>query len=395
MMNNNNNSGEPEAIYQINVLDIGPVILDTLRLSPSVFCPFEEELRSYSKGSTAVSDGALEAVKDEDFINALKTIANPDYRLEIIIGGGMVPLNGIRLYASKKTGLNSVVSVSPGFEDSHIIQLFNSPSDFAEWLTEVVAGKVEETAQNFMSPPLTLGSLLYVFQVIDAFRRVSYQNLLSFTTTPDPYILADEFQSTMITSMKSMDLRWLLPTFITLLPGFSDLNWDLQDEDLNYLGSHNLLIPAKEQGTGKGIFLFGEAGTVLGSEFFRSWISSAGYRVTVINSGGEQVLEQGYLAFTALANHFFKIEKSQNGAYLINHHPLTTEGFFNRINELLSQTLNQNRNSDSALPISAASVKAPTTEIPVTSQKTMFCTNCGAKLPEDSKFCTGCGKPIN
>ncbi len=24
----------------------------------------------------------------------------------------------------------------------------------------------------------------------------------------------------------------------------------------------------------------------------------------------------------------------------------------------------------------------------------MFCTNCGAKLPEGSKFCPKCGKPV-
>ncbi|MBT9130902.1 MAG: hypothetical protein DDT41_01198 [candidate division WS2 bacterium] len=394
-MSNNNYSGEPEAIYQINVSDIGPIFIDYLKLTPSVFCPFEEELRTYSKGSSIISDGALGVVKDDDFINALKIIAKPDYRLEIIIGGGMVPLNGIRVYASKKEGMDSVVSVSPGFENSHLLQFFKSPANFAQWFTEVVAGNVEDTVQNFMPPPLTLGGLLYVLQVIDAFRRVSYQNLLDFKTTNEPYILTDEFQSSMIASMKSLDLRWLLPSFIALMPGLNEINWELKDEELNYLGSHDFLIPAKEQGSNRDIFLFGEAGTVMGSEFFRSWISSAGYRVTVANSKGEQMLEQGYMSFTALANHFFRIEKGNDGVWYLNHQPLTTEGFLKRLNELLLQTLKYERISDGALPISVAPVKPPVSEIPTTSQISKFCTNCGAKLLSDSSFCTSCGKKIS
>ncbi len=394
-MSNNNYSEEPEAIYQINVSDIGPIFLDYLKLTPSAFCPFEEELRTYNKGSSIMSDGALGVVKDDDFINAIKIIANPDYRLEIIIGGGMVPLNGIRVYTSKKEGMNSVVSVSPGFENSHLLQFFNSPANFARWFTEVVAGKVEDTVQNFMPPPLTLGGLLYVLQAIDAFRRVSYQNLLEFKTTNEPYILTDEFQSSMITSMKSLDIRWLLPSFIALVPGLNEINWELKDEELNYLGSHDFLIPAKEQGSGKDIFLFGEAGTVMGSEYFRSWISSAGYRITVVSSKGEQVLEQGYMSFTALANHLFKIEKGNDGVWYLNHQPLTTEGFLKRFDELLSDTLKYERNSDGVLPISADSEKPPSIMTTATSQISKFCTNCGAKLLDNSKFCTSCGKQTN
>lgn len=394
-MSNNIHSGEPQAIFQLNTLDLGPIFIDKLKLNPSSFCPFAEELSTYSPGSNEGSEGVLEVIRDEECLVALQIIANPDYCLEMIIGGGLVPLNGLRVYASKKAGDGAVVSVSPGLENSPIIQLFNSPVDFVQWLIEVLATNTEETVQNYLTPPLTLGGLLYVFQVIDAFRRVSYQNLLNFKTTTEPYISADEFQTSMIASMKSLDIRWLLPSFIALVPGFNEINWDLKDEDLNYLGAHDFLIPAKEQGTGKDIFLFGEAGTNMGSEFFRSWVSSAGYRITVVNSKGEQVLEQGYMSFTALANHFFKIENADDGVCKVNHQPLTTEGFFKHFKELFLRTLSYERNPDGLLPIGTASVKPPTSEAPVTSPKTNFCIHCGTKLVENSRFCTGCGKPIN
>lgn len=388
---NKNILSEAESIYQINQKDLGPIIVDKLGIKLSEFSPLREELSKYQAGSANLSEEGSEIVQDLELIESLKIIASPDFKLDLLTGGGLVPLIGMRIMASKDVSERKLVVLMPGFNDSYLINLFSNVEELTGWLTDILASNIEEPGQNFIPPPINPLALLYVFQVIDAFRRVSYENMLNHVVTLDPYIEVEKFNNSLVNSMKSLDIRWLVPSLLVLIPEFGTLIKDYSEEDLEYLVAHNLLIPTKEKESGKDIFLFGEAGTILGSEFLRSWTQSAGFLLEVLSSRGVEVLGKGYLATTALANHFFDFKQDNKGLYEIFHRPLTKDGFYETFRGMIIRALNSERKADSPVVVSTTKQTVPE----VTATKAVnFCPECGKPVFPNAVFCTSCGKKL-
>jgi len=77
------------------------------------------------------------------------------------------------------------------------------------------------------------------------------------------------------------------------------------------------LVGAKRAGGTDTVLLFGEAGTHMGSEFLRSWVSSCGFSLDVVGPDGPRTLQRGYIASTALANHWFRFD-TKDGVLQVN-----------------------------------------------------------------------------
>ena len=85
----------------------------------------------------------------------------------------------------------------------------------------------------------------------------------------------------------------------------------------------------------------------MGSEFLRSWVSSCGYSLDVVGPDGPRTLQRGYVASTALANHWFRFDV-RDGVLQVNHQPLSLEQYAQKMGDLLLSGTVVDRQADAA-----------------------------------------------
>jgi hypothetical protein len=386
--------------FTVRPSDLGAILVDQLHLQATSFSPFAEVLADYTPGSGTVSDGARQLANDAAFTAVAGVLARPDLRLELLVGGGMAPLGSIRVYASKAAG-NMMVAIAPG-DDEWDIRLFDTPRSYAEWFARQTGTNTEEGEPNHLAPPCTLSTLVAAFHTIDAFRRTAYQDMLGYKRTVDPMITPEEFRSSAQAAIRSQDIRWLLPSLLVLNPTLVESIGTMGSDGLEQAVKRGFLIGAKRAGGTDMVLLFGEAGTHMGSEFLRSWVSSCGYSLDVVGPDGPRTLQRGYIASTALANHWFRFDTS-DGVLQVNHQPLSLEQCAQKMGDLLLSGTVVERQAGAA----GAFVKSKKTILSraVSKEKTIsadaapaktpkFCPGCGAPVKPGAKFCASCGRPL-
>ena len=375
--------------FQINRSDVGPIFVDRLQLQWNEWSPFSKDLAAYERGSKAASAGVDEVVSHPRFRTVAQIVTNPDLWMSHRTGGGSVNVSFFTACWSRSTDSDAVVTVEPSFEGSVLLQLFATPVDYLAWWMELMTSKVSETTANFIPPLISLEALTYLLHAIDSYRRASFQSMLDFTPTEDPRIPSGDFVATMLDSIKSQDVRWLLPAFLLLTPGLDQYQFAPRDEDLSPLADHDFLVAEGDE-TGQSSFLrFGEAGKSMGVEFYRTWFMGVGFEITVLEAQKPRALRRAFLAPTALANHLFVLESDVNGGCTVNHQAFAVEQLATKIGEILRQGLSS--------PTTAAPVAQPETaeaaggDHPAAASS---CAACGGALGPDAKFCPSCGARV-
>jgi hypothetical protein len=380
--------------------DLGAILVDQLHLQTTSFSPFAEVLADYAAGSGAVSDGAQQLATDAAFVTAAGVLARPDLRLELLVGGGMAPLGSIRVYASKAAG-NMLVAIAPG-DGEWDIRLFDTPRSCAEWFARQTGTNTEAGEPNHLAPPCTLSTIVAAFHTVDAFRRTAYQDMLAYKRTVDPMITPEEFRSSAEAAIHSQDIRWLLPSLLVLSPTLAESIGTMGSDGLEQAVKRGFLIGAKRAGGTDTVLLFGEAGTHMGSEFLRSWVSSCGYSLDVVGPDGQRTLQRGYIASTALANHWFRFD-TKDGTLQVNHQPLSLEQYAQKMGDLLLSGTVVERQAGAVGAF--VKPKQTTPSRPVSQERTVsadaaptktpkFCPGCGAPVKPGAKFCASCGRPL-
>ncbi len=386
-------------VYSIKKSDI-PALLANL----SLVCNEGSELyrlRSLPMSKTDIRSAYSDLLTNPDFVLALRIVANPDLYVRSRCSG----IHGIsetRLHF-KKSGKGVPVLTEETQTGEILLTTFKNQRDYLKLFTTSYTSAAQDPAANFAPPPLDLDEFLFILHTIDSYRRISYQNMLSHVFSDNPHILARDFAATMAESLKSSDLRWLLPAFLELTPGVGNYETSLDAQRLEKLISLRFLRPGK-LASGEDALIFEEAGQLMGLEFMQSWLLACGFEINISSPGGFINLERIFLAPTVLTNHFVQL-KDEAGRPVINHQAYSSEQVLYKLDELLTAALEKEISASSSEPARAkTSSKSPETKgqvqppLPKSPESSglrqKFCTNCGSKLAPDSIFCTNCGMKI-
>jgi hypothetical protein len=302
---------------QMNANTAGALFMDLLKLKHTAISPVASQLDRYAAGSTVLPQGLAELADDQDFCTTAEIIADPAFLLKNRTGSSLHGFGETRICLGKKSEALAVVSRA---EDGFILRLFHSPNEYALWWTEKYASRNTNPGANYVPQGQSLESMLLILQVIDSYRRVYYQNALAYETKERFFITAEAFARSMHLAVKSRDFRWLLPAFIMLNPGLSQAAVNITSKHLEVLTDLNFLKAGKNA-TGEDLFLFGEAGVVMGQEFLTSWYTSHSFEpVTTIKNKGIGTL---FIAPTALTNHVMETQITGQGTCSVVHQNLT------------------------------------------------------------------------
>jgi hypothetical protein len=145
-----------------------------------------------------------------------------------------------------------------------------------------------------------------------------------------------DFTQTMAAAISSADIRWLLPAFMVILPGFETYKIEIIPENAGVLYDYNFLENAK-LASGDDVLIFGEAGESMGIEFYRTWLMASGFEINVSESNGFTTTDRIFIAPTAVTNHFVRLETSGNGNTMVNHQAFTIEELNVKLDELFEK----------------------------------------------------------
>ncbi len=326
-------AGRKEPVtFELKMGELSAVITKQLGLTPNSGSLLqrapEPELRD-ADFAQLLSDG--------DFLRAARLLAEPDLYVVNRIGGGSMAPEEVRLYRKKSEG-EDVAAVAVAPDGTCTLQLYADYRDYLSWWADNFAGKNEETMANYIPPTVSLEQFLIILHAVDCYRRVTFTNMLNYVYANTVYITGAEFARTMAASLKSGDIRWLLPAFTAILPGFARFNINIVPEDVGVLLEHNFFINARRAEDGEDVMVFGEAGRNMGVEFYRSWLLSSGFEINVAGPDGFTAAENIFIAPTALANHFARLLPQEDGKVLVNHQAYTREQLELKLAEIFAKT---------------------------------------------------------
>lgn len=162
--------------------------------------------------------------------------------------------------------------------------------------------------------------------------------------------------------------------------------------------------------------VFGEAGQIMGVEFFRSWLTSCGVEINMAGENGFKAVERFFIAPTLLGNHFVRLESVDNGKAMVNHQLYTIEQLAFKLGELFGKAFGMDVSDVSSAIKSAQATPPPAQAAPIFSApkgaeksadvprqtkaappppSPRFCRNCGTKLSAGAAFCANCGAKLS
>jgi len=359
-------------IFQVNKNDFGVLFIDLLKLEWAKECPFSELIGNYKAGDGKATDDLKEIAENDTCKTALNIIAKPLHRTIYNTGGSVLGVSYLNVYSNKAIDKQGFVSITPSFEDSILIQYFDSSESYAQWFADTVSMSENDEVQSYLPVKFPLESLVFVLHAIDCFKRISFKSMLDYKPTDESMISSKEYGEMLKVSAESKDVRWLLPAFSMMTPNLERYKMNLGPDHMKILTDEKIFTAVKKQDSGEEFFLYTEAGQRLGVEFYSSWMMGIGFEsVTFGESGAENVKDNGFIAPTVLGNHFFQIEEDDKGNGVVDYSVMTYEKLINKVNELLQK----------AVSASSTNKKVDTSK----------CANCDSSLDNNAKFCAKCG----
>lgn len=381
-------NNDEQYVIVINRGDIGPMLIDLLKLTPNVLSPFTEVLSKYGRNTSSLSAAGEGLSRDEVFAFIARVLAAPDLLIKIRLGGSMMPFDEVRICTGKSID-EAVAAVSIGENDSYVVQVFKTYASFIKWWTDSFAGKNEETIANYIPPTISLESFLFILHAVDWFKRESYKNALNYAAGQEILVSPEDFSKGMERAIQSKDLRWLLPAFVMLTPGLDRFTINLQPDDAKILNEMQFFNNKRHPKTQEDMLVFGEAGRAMGAEFMTSWFLAAGFEFSTIAQGRIDVLEQIFVAPTALANHYVQLEPKANNTCMINHQVYTLNQLVSKLQSVFKKAFDGYVKQ----PLSAHMQPETKQHVPKQASRAI-CTSCNAQLSGEVKFCVECGTPV-
>lgn len=362
------------SVFTINKNDVG-FLLHRLQLQAIAASP----LHPFADSNTPVTP-TEELLQNNLFVAAMQVLAAPQRLLRVHAGGGTQPRGDLFIAVQPQNKSVQAVAVTPSQDDTWTVIAHAETKSCINWLLDIIA--VENETAEALPATFTPEFLLYLFGAVDQYKRCGYEALLQYRQEESPVFSLNAFADNMQKAMKSADLRWLLPSFVVLTPGFSELNLMADSTVYEQLIDADIMLPVESAG-GEPLFTFGETGKELGEEFSKHWIQSSGIEVSIVSGEGAVAQHRAFLATTILTNHLFEIVKTgtaNNISYASHsHHSLA-----DRLEEWMT--------NDVAEPATVKAEDAAVQQADVSVKK--FCPQCGEPVRENIKFCGKCGRPL-
>lgn len=209
--------------FQIGRNDLGPLVVDAVGLECDAWSPLAPLLESYRRGAGTPSAEAARIAADPTAAKALRILARPPFRMVNHTGGGSLPASYFTACGSLAVDGQAVAVLNPSYEGACLIQIFDRPHAFLAWWLILNAAQADAPMANYLPPPIRFESLVYLLHAVDAFRRGAYRSLLEYRPTDRASISPKEFAESMRESLRTRDLRWLMPAYLSLTPNLTTI----------------------------------------------------------------------------------------------------------------------------------------------------------------------------
>jgi hypothetical protein len=288
-------------LFQVQAADLGK-LLEQCGLCLSPLSPLEIPL-----ARPAADAGLLAAMAQDDWVRrSLQVLAQPRMRLRIHSGGGMSEPGWVGLCADPNIHTRGAVVLTPSFENSFLVQWFDERDAALDWILEGISTPAESPGEG-ISGTLRMGAFLQILHTLDLFKRASSESLLN-SDTGMPAIPLSTYTETLARDWESLDLRWLLPAFLRLVPESVPRPGDLELADIEELVRQDLLTAGKGE-RGQPMLGFAAKGLTLGVEFLRTWWIANGIELAWHDGVRHRVHWRAFVASTGLSNHTFTLRE--------------------------------------------------------------------------------------
>jgi hypothetical protein len=385
-MNEPQDRHEDIFVFQVARQDLAPLLEDLLRLEVEERSPLASAMRLMDQDGRAGLSAPLRGLADEPLVRqAVAILAAPRLVIDQRAAGSALPFTFLTACHAPQVDPEAFALIAPTEDGAVLVQLFDSPWLFLAWWLDLHASAVEEPTANYIPPPVSYESLVYLFHTIDLFRRKASESQLSYTPS-DLSLPPDGFTITLKRAVQSRDLRWLLPAFLALMPRPEEIDFDDGPEPFEALARLGFLIRSED-----GLLGFGEAGRAMGFEFDRTWFQATGFETAVQADGRWKTVTRAFLAPTALANHLVLEEPATagEGARTLNHQAMTLGILETRLAGLLNEAVLLAGGAPSSLLPHETPDVATIDEQRV--EGSVYCRRCGRELRAGESFCPSCG----
>jgi hypothetical protein len=254
------------------------------------------------------------------------------------IGGSIVSFEEMHLCWKRVAG-SRVISVLKTDPETYSLKTWPDPGAFVDGWCSSFACRSDTVVANYMPPLLSLEALMTLLHCIDAYRRATFRGMLNFTPYEVPTLSPAEFSESAGMALKSRDLRWLLPSFAVLVPGLAEYHLGNLPDPSQEAWTRNFLKTVINRETGEERIGFGEAGSSMGMEFYRTWLMSAGFELKAIRPEGIVTAARFFLAPTALTNHLIRLEVQADGSCAANHQPCNYDQLVSAMKQMFAAVM--------------------------------------------------------
>lgn len=374
--------------FRLDGGDLSHIAQNLYKLSLNKLSPFH----GMPAGAGKPAEEALELSKDEDFRSLVQILARPVLRLSLRRGGSTLPIEASALFAGQGPKGAAAVLLQ---EDGGLLSAtyFKSLKQYGEFFAAQNAFPVSVKPANAIKQTLGLEDLFFLFNLADCYRRAYLHGMLQDSAEPVDAIYEDEFMAVLEKEMKSADIRWLLPSFLTLTPGLEKVTLEFSEKQVDMAEAMRLISRGANPGDDRPIYYLDANGKYLGLEFSIFWRYSVGFETIVLSAGGEpESRSRYYFAPTDEANHLFAII-SVGGQTVVSHQALTPEETAEQMRQILESHYKGAAKNKKILDFPAPPPKAaaPAQSSPPANK---FCQECGAELAPTTAFCENCGTKV-
>ncbi len=277
----------------------------------------------------------INSIEDESKKLSISIVKEADVLIETRIGGGVLGLEEVKFYHKK--GNPHWLAFEREQEEIIVMQLFDSSQAFVDWWIDKFAGENVDSIPNRIPPKIKLQEFMLILHAVDMYRRASYQNMLAHNFAERLKFDYKEFADELVNALKSNDVRWLLPAFLKLMPDIKRFDMEIKPEDANILFEQMFLLNMHSEIDNKDFLTFGEAGTSMGIEFFRTWYMGAGFEFKERKEADWESKSCWFFAPTSITNHFVKIDSENELLAMVNHQAYTKDQLKLKLKTILDE----------------------------------------------------------
>lgn len=305
--------------FRLDSGDLNYIVQNLYKLTVNKLSPFQ----GMPAGGGKPVPEALQLAEDGEFKTLAKILAQPVLKLSLRRGGATLPLEASSLFIGRGPQGSTAVYLQ---EEGDLLSAtyFNSLQQYAGFFAEQNAAPVSYKPANLLKQELSLEDLIFIFNLTDCCRRAYLHNMLQYSYEPVDAVYEDEFVAVLEKELQSRDIRWLIPSFLRLVPGLENAALEFSEKQPERAETMGFISRGANPGDNRPIYYLGGTGKYLGLEFSLFWHNSAGFEAVALNgkSGEMESLGKFYFAPTIEANHLFTLTGS-GGRYTVSHQVLT------------------------------------------------------------------------